>query len=71
MPAPLLRALSFLVGIAILVGFPVAVYVLFRMICRPRLEKTFAKVYDGIAVAREPFPGSVHLRFHTYHGFLI
>ena len=60
-----------LVGIAVLVGFPVAVYVLFRLVCRPNLGKTFAKVYDGIAVAQQPFPGSVNLKFHSYHGFLV
>lgn len=60
-----------LVGIAVLVGFPLAVYVLFQLICRPNLGKTFANAYDGIAVAKQPFPGSVNLKFHTYHGFLI
>ena len=59
-----------LVGIAILVGFPILVYVLFRIICRPNLGKTFSKVYDGITVQPQPFPGSVNLKFDTYHGFL-
>jgi hypothetical protein len=66
---PLTLRILFL--IVIVVGFPTAVYLLFRAICRPKMQGKFTRVYEGITVARQPFPGAVHVVFHTYHGFLI
>ncbi len=71
MPDIMLRILLLLFGVGILVGFPIVVYALFRMSCRPNPEKTFAKVYDNVAIADQPFPGAVNIKFHTYHGFFI